>query len=135
MSNPMNVLIVDGDAHNLMTLSALLKTLGVRYKRNTTGNNVVQQALSMLPKLDAILLDLNLPDADAFAICRELKSEPLLAKIPVIAMAHEHKDDLVQRARHNGFAGFVARPFPRIQFEQYLRRIILGERMAGNGKH
>jgi len=135
MSNPITVLIVDGDAHNLMTLSALLKTLDVRYKRNTTGNNVVKQALLMLPKLDAILLDLNLPDTDAFAICRELKNEPLLAKIPVIALANEHNDDLVQRARHNGFAGFVARPFPRIQFESYLRRIIMGERIAGNGKH
>jgi PleD family two-component response regulator len=136
MSNPITVLVVDGDAHNLMTLSALLKTLDIRYKRNTTGQNVLPQAHVMLPRLDAIMIDLNLPDADAFAICHALKSDPTLAKIPVIAMVNEHSEEQLQRVRLNGFSGLVARPFPRQQFEAYLRRLINGgERGAENGKH
>ncbi len=135
MSNIIQVLVVDGDAHNLLTLSALLKTLDIRYKRNTTGTKVLQQARAMSPRLDAILVDMNLPDADAFAICHALRNDPLLAKIPVIAMTSQLSDDLLQRVRQNGFTGLVARPFPRKQFEVYLQRIISGERAVENGTH
>jgi putative two-component system response regulator len=134
MPNSITVLVVDGDAHNLMTLSALLKALDIRYKRNTTGTKVLEQAHAMLPRLDAILLDMSLPDADAYAICAELKSDPLLSKIPVIAMTHQRTVELLQAVRKSGFAGLVERPFPRNHFDVYLRRII-SERAAGNGSH
>jgi CheY-like chemotaxis protein len=135
MSNPITVLVVDGDALNLMTLTALLKTLDISYKRNTTGKNVLQQAHMMLPQLDAIMIDLNLPEADAYAICHALKNEPMLANIPVLAMVREHDEELLQQVRLSGFSGLVARPFSRQQFAAYIRRIVNGERSVENGNH
>ncbi|MBZ0294015.1 MAG: response regulator [Anaerolineae bacterium] len=80
-------LIVEGDAHNLLAISALLKNLDIRYKRNTSGEQVIQQAHKMDPRPDFILLDLNLPRGNAFAICEALKFEAELQGIPVIALA------------------------------------------------
>jgi CheY-like chemotaxis protein len=135
MSNPITVLIVDGDAHNLMTLSAQLKALDIHYKRNTTGSNVLEQARGMQTELDAILVDTNLPEADAFSLCQAIKQDPLLAKTPVIAMSPQFNEDMLQKARQHGFAGMMVRPLSRTQLGGYLRRIISGERVVCNGTH
>ncbi|NWF70369.1 MAG: response regulator [Chloroflexi bacterium] len=131
MHDAISILIVDGDAHNLMTLSALLKTLEIGFKRNTTGVKVVEQARAMYPRLDAILINVSLPDADAFALCRALKTDSVLAALPLIAIADTLTDELREKVRRAGFAGLVVRPIPRRQFASYLRRIISGERSNG----
>ncbi len=121
--------MVEDDAHSLMAISALLKELGILYKRNTTGSDVVEKALSMRPKPDFILLDLNLPHGDAFQILRAFKAHPLLARVPVIAIADERYHDLISKTRAAGFAGFIAKPLPRRMFGELLQRILGGEQV------
>lgn len=87
MFNDKTALVVEGDAHNLLAIGTLLKKFNIRYKRNTSGERVIQQAHKMDPRPDFILLDLNLPRGDAFAICEALKYEAELQNIPVIALA------------------------------------------------
>jgi CheY-like chemotaxis protein len=89
----------------------------------------------MLPQLDAILLDMHLPETDAYDICQALKQDPRLRRIPIIIMTHQLTEDLPQRVRQNGCAGLVVRPFSRKQFGVYLRRIVSGDRPVGNGVH
>ncbi|HLV36261.1 MAG TPA: response regulator, partial [Spirillospora sp.] len=66
-------LIVEDDAHHLLALSSLLSDFNITYKRNTTGANVLSQARRLQP--DFILLDLDLPDDDPFAIYEKLRAD------------------------------------------------------------
>jgi CheY-like chemotaxis protein len=59
-----------------------------------------------------ILLDMNLPGADGFALLRTLKSSPATKDIPVIAMTGSPELTTSDRARvlALGAADFIAKP-------------------------
>ncbi len=61
-------LVVDDDAHSLVAISSMLRDLGIRFKRNTTGAKVPEQMRSMNPPPDFVLLNLDLPHGSAFTI-------------------------------------------------------------------
>jgi two-component system cell cycle response regulator DivK len=119
---PYKVLIVDGDAHSLLVLSALLTTLKIGFKRNTSGTNVVEQARKLHP--DAIVLNMQLPDADAAAICHDLKADSALASIPIIAISDDTAAETVKQAKSCGCVALIHRPIPRQAFGNYLLRLL-----------
>ena len=73
-------LVVENDAHTLVAISSILRDLGIRFKRNTTGENVVEQIRAMNPRPDFILLDTDLPHAEAFVINRHVQSDSDVAR-------------------------------------------------------
>lgn len=120
-------LVVEGDAHSLIAIASLLKELGIRYKRNTTGAAVVEMALAMKPQPALILLDLNLPYADSFHILTTLKRHRVLRSIPVIALTSDDAERLASRSYRAGFAAFLHKPLPRKKFGTVLQRVLAGE--------
>ena len=128
-------LVVEADAHSLIAISALLRDLGIHYKRNTTGSAVVEQTLVMQPRPAFILLDLDLPHGDAFQIMAALKSHPTLTSIPVVAVAQDSAMSLAPRTRHAGFSGFLPKPLPRRNFGELLERIMDGEQVWHTSPH
>ncbi|MBZ0298785.1 MAG: response regulator [Anaerolineae bacterium] len=116
-------LIVEDDAHNLLALSSLLGNMKIHYKRNTTGANVLQQARRLRP--DFILLDMDLPDGDSFAIYEKLRDDQDLKNTPVIAIADgQIINHLLPRIRAGGFAAYIAKPIPPRDFEALLRGVL-----------
>jgi CheY-like chemotaxis protein len=116
-------LIVEDDAHNLVALGSLLKGLRIQFKRNTTGANVLEQAHRLRP--DFILLDVDLPDGDAFAIYQRIRSSRELRDIPVIALYDQHATrQLLPRILASGFTAYIAKPIAQRDFEDLLRSIL-----------
>lgn len=66
-----HILIVDDDEDLALIIADMLENYGFRVSRATSG----EAAFELLGQsaFDLILLDINLPDADGFAICRELR--------------------------------------------------------------
>ncbi len=127
MSEEKWALVVEDDAHSLVAISSLLRDLGIRFKRNTSGASVLEQVRAMHPLPDFILLDIDLANGEAFTIQQRLLSDPALGDIPTIAIGREN--GARQRVRHEGFAGYVIKPLPRHQFGDLLRRILAGEQI------
>lgn len=116
-------LIVEDDAHNLMALGSLLSGLKIQYKRNTTGANVIQQAMRVRP--DFILLDLDLPEGDPFTILENLQADQELHNTPVIAIGDSAlMREMLPRIHNSGFAGHIARPFSQRSFESLLAQVL-----------
>jgi len=116
-------LIVEDDAHHLLALSSLLSDFNITYKRNTTGANVLSQARRLQP--DFILLDLDLPDDDPFAIYEKLRADQELRPTPVIAIGERRLlDQLLPRIHASGFAGYIAKPIARPEFQDLLTKIL-----------
>jgi two-component system, OmpR family, alkaline phosphatase synthesis response regulator PhoP len=64
---------------------------------------------------DLILVDLKPPGQDGFSVCRELKSNPQTARIPIIIAAAKGRDSDVVTGRLLGAAGCLTRPLsPRV---------------------
>lgn len=74
-----------------------------------TGEEAVDLCLS--GKVDVLLLDVELPDMDGYAVCRQLKANPNTADIPVIFItAHSDAENVIQ-GYNLGAADFIAKPF------------------------
>src|SRR5262245_8436782 len=72
-----------------------------------------------------ILLDLGLPEMGGLELLRELKSDPLLRAIPVVALSASRHDRDLECAYRLGAAGYVVKP---MDFEGFVRAIAVLER-------
>ncbi len=85
----------------------LLELEQANIRVTTVSNGEECLALARQKKFDLILLDQMLPDMDGFEICRRLKSDPDLRRIPVIfftAYPSQHHED---EARRLGAADYL----------------------------
>jgi CheY-like chemotaxis protein len=122
---PRQALIVEDDAHNLLALGSLLKGLNIPFKRNTTGADVLQQARRVRP--DFILLDMDLPYGDPFAIYAKLRQDSDLKNVPVIAIGDSRVlDELQPRILKSGFADYLTKPIEPRALEDSLKMIFKG---------
>ena len=79
---------------------------------------------------DLVLMDLSLPRLDGWEVTRQLKANPQLSHIPVIALsAHAGREDVV-RAKAAGCIDYLTKPVDRGTLIKTLRRHLM---TAGSG--
>jgi putative two-component system response regulator len=76
------ILLVDDNADNLILLRALLAMRG--YDVTTVSSAEEARELLSRQGFDLILLDVVLPGASGFELCREIKSDPATRLVPVV---------------------------------------------------
>lgn len=76
-----NILVVDDTPLNLDVMREIL-TPHYRIRLATNGPSAIKLATQHTP--DLILLDIMMPGMDGYAVCKHLKEDPRLAKVPVI---------------------------------------------------
>jgi CheY-like chemotaxis protein len=79
-----------------------------RFARNRNEINV---EFNRPPLPDLVLLDVSLPDADGFAILERIRSNPRIAKMPVVMMTGKSEVTDVARGLALGADGYVTKPF------------------------
>ena len=102
------VLIVDDNPANLKLARVVLS--GEGYEVRTAGD--AEEALVVLqsfhPRL--ILMDLQMPGMDGFALTRRLKADPSWRHVVIVALtAYAMKGD-EEKAREAGCDGYIAKP-------------------------
>lgn len=102
------ILVVDDQPANLEIMACFLQALGVQTLTLSSGEEVSDCAAAEQP--DLILLDVMMPGKDGYSTCRELKSNPLTAEIPVIfASALKHADEKVKGFEVGG-VDYITKP-------------------------
>jgi two-component system, response regulator len=71
-----------------------------------------------------ILLDLQLPRMDGFAILQAARSEPRTKNIPVVVFTSSNEHDDVARAYALGASAYVQKPIPSHLYNDALRSLI-----------
>ena len=84
------ILIVTNSQAELEMLNRILGRFDYEIISAASGEEGIDKACAKRP--DLIILDVFIPKKNGFAACRILKSEPELAKIPVILMTSSKKD-------------------------------------------
>jgi PAS domain S-box-containing protein len=81
---PSTILVVDDQVETLDLVSSVLKSEG--YSPLTCGS--AKESLEVLwrVRVDAILLDLLMPETDGFALLRHIKENPRLQQVPVFVL-------------------------------------------------
>ncbi|PLS67367.1 MAG: response regulator, partial [Cyanobacteria bacterium M5B4] len=112
---------------NLLVVRDLLTLAGVgQIVAQQTGAQAVATAAA-LPRIDLILLDLQLPNEDGYTILHQLRQYPHLQPIPVVAVTANVLPDDELRARTAGFKGFIGKPLDFDRFPQQIYRLLQGE--------
>jgi signal transduction histidine kinase len=112
------VLIVDDTPANLGVMVEALESSGYRVVVAQDGEEGLRRAKLVQPAL--ILLDVMMPDADGFEVCRQLKREPSTRDIPVIFMtALADAGDKLSGFKAGG-VDFVTKP---LQIDEVMARV------------
>jgi PAS domain S-box-containing protein len=81
---PKNILLVDDDPKTLDLVSNILLAAGYVPNPVTSGKAALQRLSEV--HMDAILLDLMMPEMDGFEVLRRIKEQPTLGNIPVFVL-------------------------------------------------
>jgi len=103
------VVIIDDEPDIVELLVINLKKNGFIAKGYNDAHNFIKSLKNEIP--DLILLDLMLPDADGFEICKYLKREENYSKIPVIMLTarSEEMDKII--GLEIGADDYIIKPF------------------------
>ena len=116
---PSKVLVVDDDPEIVTLLSTLLELEGIESSVATSAAAALEQLQQGPP--DLVLLDIAMPDRDGIDLCKELKSDPRTAEVPVFVVSARPGKDVVERALAAGAEEFIRKPFENAELISRIR--------------
>jgi DNA-binding response OmpR family regulator len=116
------VLVIDDNKPHAEGLAELLQLAGFEASFVLTGNEGLESARKL--SVDAVLLDMNLPDMSGFEVCRRLRRDPMTAYIAVVFHTAQGS---VPGARHEGDA-FLTYPVAMSEVYSVIRSCVARRR-------
>ena len=102
------ILIIEDNPANIELMSFLLSAYGHAPVSAADGPRGVAAARSERP--DLIACDVNLPGMDGFAVLAELKGDPALAGVPILAVTALAMTGDREKVLAAGFDGYISKP-------------------------
>jgi DNA-binding response OmpR family regulator len=122
------VLVVDDDRVIQQLLEVNLELEGYDVvARASDGNEALDKAAELKP--DIIILDIMMPKMDGLEVCRRLKADPKLSKIPVILLSARAQDFDVRAGLEIGASAYLTKPFDPVELLDVVGRLLKGERI------
>ena len=118
------ILIVDDEPSNVRLLERILEISGCTNVRGTTDSReALVQYLDFEP--DIVLLDLNMPHLDGFAVMQQLKSAISAEDyLPILVLTADITSDTKRRALANGAKDFVTKPLDHSEVVLRIRNML-----------
>ena len=102
------VLLVDDDSNASAGFVELLESEGFRVMVAGSANEAIACCHSRTP--DVVVTDIALPDRDGFELAADLRVQPDLRDVPILAMTAYWATDVHQRAVSAGITAVLAKP-------------------------
>lgn len=116
------ILVAEDDPNNRDLVTTILSFHGYTTVRATNGRHAVQVAEEKKP--DLIMMDLSMPIQNGLDAARQIKKNPTLAHIPIVAMsAYDTREDKVA-AFDAGCIAFLPKPLELFKLKDRLEQIL-----------
>ena len=127
----LKVLVVDDNFDVAQTTGWMVEAIGHEYRLVHESKFAVETAREYRP--DAILLDINMPGMDGYAVCRALREQPLFEDTVIIAQTGWGQTQDRASIGQSGFDHHLTKPVNIDRLEQMLADILSarGDRHAG----
>ncbi|MBN1648937.1 MAG: response regulator [Spirochaetales bacterium] len=102
------LLIIEDNEQNMYLMHFLLEKKGFSVIEAVNGRDGIEKALRYLPQ--AILLDIQLPEMDGYAVASEIRKHPVLSEIPIIAVTSYAMVGDRERILAAGATGYIEKP-------------------------
>ncbi len=121
-----HIMVVDDESSILDMLEAALTGAGARVTTAVDGNTALVACVNDPP--DLILLDVKMPGMDGWDFLERLAGAPRTARIPVAFETCVEDFVSFDKARREGVAAFISKPFRVAEVVETCRRILSGSR-------
>lgn len=126
-SEPIHILLVDDNSTDLLIMREAFAQTALNSVLHTAKNG--EEAMAFLrhahgfadaPRPSLIILDLNMPRKNGHEVLMEIKSDPLLLRIPVIVLTSSQADEDVSKAYAAHANCYIRKPVDFEQFEKLM---------------
>lgn len=116
------ILLVEDNPQNRRLTQFLLHSHGYRVYEATTGEEALELARIHRPEI--ILMDLQLPGVDGYAVTRRLKRDAATAGIPIVALTAYAMQGDREKALAAGCDGYITKPIDTKGFPAAVQRYL-----------
>jgi two-component system, cell cycle response regulator DivK len=117
------ILLIEDNEQNLYLATFLLEQNGLTVVPAQSGPEGIELAGRIQPAL--IILDIQLPQMDGYAVARELRQNPALKDVPIVAVTSYAMVGDRERTLEAGCNGYIEKPINPDTFkgeiEKYLK--------------
>lgn len=116
------LMVVDDTPDNLILISLHLQQAGYRVITASNGEEAVKLAAASRP--DLILMDIGMPTLDGLGATRQLRENPSLKDVRVIALTAFSTDGFRRAAYDAGIDGYLTKPVDFDRLTNLIRRLL-----------
>jgi CheY-like chemotaxis protein/nitrogen-specific signal transduction histidine kinase len=119
------ILIVDDDIRNIYSLTSVLESHDVEVLHAERGRDGIL-ILEQTPGVDVALIDIMMPEMDGYETMQEIRKQPALASVPLIAVTAKAMKGDRQKCLDAGASDYIAKPVD-IELLLALLRVWIGK--------
>ena len=120
------VFVVEDEEDIARLISHNLQAAGFDVQSFVSGGSVVSEALREMPSL--FLLDVMLPGADGFDLCRQIRQTPTLSSTPIIFLTAKTAEADRVKGLELGGDDYITKPFSPRELVARVRSVLRGLR-------
>ncbi len=114
------VLIVDDDVRNIFALSSVLENQDMEIISATNGRQAID-LIQSTKDISVVLMDIMMPEMDGYATMREIRKNPTLRALPILALTAKAMKGDREKCLEAGASDYVAKPVNTEQLLSMLR--------------
>ncbi len=119
---PAHVLVIEDDDIVARTIERSLRGEEFRVLLTSSGVEGLKAARRRPP--DLVILDIIMPGMDGYTVCREMRSDPRLAEVPILFLTAKIKDEDKVAGFNAGADDYLCKPFNIDELILRLRAIL-----------
>lgn len=116
------ILYVEDNFENRVLIRRVLQAEGYQVLEAENAEQAWATLQRHLP--DLILMDINMPELDGYALTAQLKSHPRLQRVPVVALTANVMRGDRERSLQAGCDGYIQKPVDVDTFPQLIARYL-----------
>ena len=125
------ILYIEDNTQNFYLVSFILTAAGCEVVWAKDGPEGVEKAARGWA--DLILLDIQLPGMDGYAVARALRESPALARTPIVALTSYAMAGDREKALAAGCTSYIEKPIDPAKFAAQVEQHLLDARAKGEG--
>ncbi|HEY9443309.1 MAG TPA: HAMP domain-containing protein [Gemmatimonadales bacterium] len=114
------VLIVDDDVRNIFALTTFLERSEMQVLYAESGREGIAR-LQENPEIDAVLMDVMMPEMDGYQTMRAIRANPRFRQLPIIAVTAKAMKGDREKCIEAGASDYIAKPVDMDQLLSLLR--------------
>jgi two-component system, cell cycle response regulator DivK len=116
------ILVIEDNQQNMYLCTFILTSHHHDVIQAFGGREGIESAGKNLPNL--IILDIQLPEMDGYAVAREIKKNPLTSSIPIVAVTSYAMAGDRERVLAAGCEGYIEKPINPETFVEDIERYL-----------